>query len=118
MKHVFKILKWAFCGAFLTVVIVFIYRAYILAAAGYAWDSVSPRAMLLDVMELHTYAMWGGLGFAGFRLLIALPRLIRGYEPLGGRRDLPFFDIDAKIKALRRERAETYLERRAREKNK
>ncbi len=120
MKHAVVIVKWALLGAFWAAFIMLIYRAYILAASGYAWDTLPPKTMLFEVMQLHRHALWGGVGGAGFRLLIALPLLVRWLIRRSGSPrnsgDLPFFDIDEKIKAIRKERAEKYLEGRAREK--
>ncbi len=113
MRYLYSILRWSLLGACATAALVFLYRAYILSARGYSVTMLPPGTLLIEVMELHRYAGIGAALGAVFRIVVAIPALLRRtrHPPnlppdLGpGLED----DVEAKLHARNKERAERYL---------
>jgi hypothetical protein len=64
-------------GAFVSVVVRFAYTAYIIVQAGETLTSISLKLLLVDVMELHRFALYGAGGGAIFGIILVLVDLLR-----------------------------------------
>ena len=64
-------------GAFVSAVVRFAYSAYIIVQAGETLTSVSLKLLLIDVMELHRFALYGAGGGAVFGIALVLVDLLR-----------------------------------------
>lgn len=64
-------------GAFLSAVARFAYVAYVIVQAGKALDSVPLELLLMDVMELHWFALYGAGGGAVFGIVLVLVDRLR-----------------------------------------
>ena len=64
-------------GAFVSAVVRFAYSAYIIVQAGETLTSVSLKLLLLDVMELHRFALYGAGGGAVFGIALVLVDVLR-----------------------------------------
>ncbi len=69
-------------GAFVSVVVRFAYTAYIIVQEGETLTSISLKLLLVDVMELHRFALYGAGGGAIFGIILVLVDLLRhGGQP-------------------------------------
>ena len=113
MKHIISIFVWTFLGGVLTAAVVFADRAYALISSGRGLTDVPLPVLLVNVMELPTWAMYGAMGGAVLSLLFKIPVLFRWLWRSKRKTEevelIPFKDADDVIKALRKERAEKYL---------
>jgi len=72
-------------GTLVSAVIRFAYSAYIVVQAGDSLTSVPLKLLLMDVMELHRFALYGAGGGAIFGIILVLVDLLRyGGQTAGG----------------------------------
>ena len=71
------IVTMLFLGAFLSAVARFAYVACVIVQAGKALDSVPLELLLIDVMELHWFALYGAGGGAVFGIVLVLVDRLR-----------------------------------------
>jgi len=72
-------------GTLVSAVVRFAYSAYIVAQAGGSLTSVPLKLLLIDVMELHRFALYGAGGGAVFGIALVLVDLLRdGGQAEGG----------------------------------
>ena len=100
-------------GTLLSVIARFAYVAYIIVQAGESLNSLPLELLLIDVMELHYFALYGAGGGAILGIIFALVDLLR----FGGRSDeltwanqeeiKPF--VEDEVKAHRMEIGDRYL---------
>jgi len=64
-------------GTFVSVVVRFAYSAYIIVQSGESLASVSVKLLLIDVMELHRFALYGAGGGATLGIILVLVDLLR-----------------------------------------
>ena len=64
-------------GALVSAVVRFAYSAYIIAQAGESLNSIPVNLLLIDVMELHRFALYGAGGGAIFGITLVLIDLVR-----------------------------------------
>ena len=64
-------------GALVSAVVRFAYSAYIIAEAGESLNSIPVDLLLIDVMELHRFALYGAGGGAIFAITLVLIDLLR-----------------------------------------
>ena len=100
-------------GAFLSAVARFAYVAYVIVQAGKALDSVPLELLLIDVMELHWFALYGAGGGAVFGIaLVLFDRLRYGGQgedhSRNVREDVNSF-ADDEVKLRRMEMGDRYL---------
>jgi hypothetical protein len=102
--------------AFVTVVVRFAYLAYLIVQAGESLRSVPVRVLLMDVMGLHWFALYGAVAGALFGAVLAVVDLLRygGQEEelsWSARGEVNPFAGDA-VKARRMEMGERYSKER------
>ena len=78
---VFVIISMVLLGALVGAVVRFAYCAYIFLQVGESLTSVSIKQLLIDVMEVHHFALFGVGGGAALGLILVLVDLLR----FGGR---------------------------------
>ena len=61
MRPVLLFVLFSLLGAVVAALAMFLYQAYILASSGVSPDTVPIKTMLLEVMELHLYAIYGAV---------------------------------------------------------
>ncbi len=74
---VFVIFSMTLLGTVVSAVIRFAYSAYIVVQAGDSLTSVPLKLLLIDVMELHRFALYGAGGGAIFGIILVLVDLLR-----------------------------------------
>ncbi len=99
-------------GAFVSVVVRFAYTAYIIVQAGETLTSISLKLLLVDVMELHRFALYGAGGGAILGIILVLVDLLRygGQAEDYARKDTEDFQPFAadEVKARRMEIGDRY----------
>ncbi len=99
-------------GAFVSVVVRFAYTAYIIVQAGETLTSISLKLLLVDVMELHRFALYGAGGGAIFGIILVLIDLLRhgGQAEDYARKDTEDFQpfAEDEVKARRMEIGDRY----------
>ncbi len=99
-------------GAFVSVVVRFAYTAYIIVQAGETLTSISLKLLLVDVMELHRFALYGAGGGAIFGIILVLVDLLRhgGQAEDYARKDTEDFQpfAEDEVKARRMEIGDRY----------
>lgn len=117
MKRVLTVLRWSVIGALTSAVIMALYRYYIITSSGFSVGSVPIKTMLIDVMRLPLYAgMGAGVG-ALLGVGIAIRAALRARERrLDGATDTDptTEDVDTKLRAINKQKAERYLAERKR----
>ncbi len=116
MRSVLLFVLFSILGAVVAALGMFLYQAYILATSGVSPDAVPIKTMLLEVMELHLYSMYGavaGGGLGAFWMLVRRWRARRTEVP--EEQDMLLHDPDLTIKTIRAKRADEYLAKRQRE---
>ncbi|MGH8535800.1 MAG: hypothetical protein ACREXM_04880 [Gammaproteobacteria bacterium] len=118
MKLVLTVFRWSVIGALTSAVIMALYRYYIITSSGFSIVSVPIKTMMIDVMELPLYA---GMG-AGVGALLGIVIAIRA--ALSARKRRPdaamdtssptLEDVDSKLRAINKQKAERYLAERER----
>ncbi|MGH8508914.1 MAG: hypothetical protein ACREVH_09385 [Gammaproteobacteria bacterium] len=122
MKLVLTVLRWSVIGALTSAAIMALYRYYIITWSGYSVVSVPIKTLVIDVMGLPLYAAMG----AGVGALLGMVFAIRA--ALRARKRRPdaavdtssptisptIEDVDAKLKAINKQKAERYLVERER----
>ena len=77
-KHpVLVIVSMTLIGALVTALARFAYLAYIIVQAGESLGSVPVKILLIDVMELHWFAIYGAVGGALFGIVLVVLDLAR-----------------------------------------
>ena len=71
------IVTMALLGAVVCAIIRFAYSAYIISQAGESLSAVPLELLLIDVMELHRYVVYGAGGGAIFGVVLVLVDLLR-----------------------------------------
>ena len=99
-------------GAFVSVVVRFAYTAYIIVQAGETLTSISLKLLLVDVMALHRFALYGAGGGAIFGIILVLVDLLRhgGQAEDYARKDTEDFQpfAEDEVKARRMEIGDRY----------
>ena len=99
-------------GAFVSVVVRFAYTAYIIVQAGETLTSISLKLLLVDIMELHRFALYGAGGGAIFGIILVLVDLLRhgGQAEDYARKDTEDFQpfAEDEVKARRMEIGDRY----------
>jgi hypothetical protein len=111
---VLAVVSMALLVAFVTAVVRFAYLAYLIVQAGESLRSVPVRVLLMDVMGLHWFALYGAVAGGLFGAVLVLVDKLRyqgreeelSWSPRGEIK--PFAD-DA-VKARRMEMGERYSE--------
>ncbi|MFH0343940.1 MAG: hypothetical protein ACHBNF_17875 [Chromatiales bacterium] len=119
MKRVLTVLRWSVIGALTSAVIMALYRYYIITSSGFSVASVPITTMLIDVMELPLYVgMGAGVG-ALLGMVIAIRAALRARKRRpDGAVEAPsptLEDVDTKLRAINRQKAERYLAERERD---
>lgn len=117
MRYIMMIVLMSLIGGFLLAFVMFFYRAYILASSGADLNKVPLPSMLLDVMELDRYAMYGASAGAVVGVAWVISSLFsrrRLKQPLNERlsNGSSFIDADSAIKSMRERKAKEYLAQR------
>ncbi len=116
MRYLMMVVLMSLIGGFLSAFVMFFYRAYILSSSGANLDKVPLPTMLLDVMELDRYAVYGLAGGAVVGMCWAISSLLSRWRlrrPVSAQQvDSNFIDADSAIKSMRERRAEEYLAQR------
>lgn len=107
------ILSMLFLGVIVCVIARFSYAAYVIAPVGESLGSVPAKVLLVDVMELDRFALYGAGGGLALGLVLVIVDLLR----YGGRGDdlawKSRLDIDPfaadEVKARRMEVGDRYL---------
>ena len=104
----------ALIGAIVCAVVRFAYVAHILVQSGESLTSITLKLLLIDVMELHVFALYGAVGGAILGVLLALIDLLRyggQAEELSWKEsgDINPFAKD-EVKARRMEAGDRYLD--------
>ncbi|MDQ3566184.1 MAG: hypothetical protein M3436_19595 [Pseudomonadota bacterium] len=118
MKLVLTVLRWSLIGALTSAVIMALYRYYIITSSGFSVASVPIKTMMIDVMGLPLHA---GMG-AGVGALLGMVIAIRAALRARNRRpdaamdtsSPTLEDVDTKLRAINRQKAERYLAQRKR----
>lgn len=71
------IFSMALLGALVSAVVRFAYSAYIIVQAGETLTSTTLKLLLIDVMELHRFALYGAGGGAILGIILVLVDLLR-----------------------------------------
>ncbi len=109
-----SVIGWSLAGALITTLAAAAWRAYIIVQGGHSLTAVPPFDMAFRVMELHKFALYGAIGGG----LIGL--IEKSYRSLRHRRrervvpayENPMDATDTKIKLMRAQRANEYLQAR------
>jgi len=110
------ILSMLIVGALVCVIARFSYAAYVIVQSGESMGAVPPKSLLIDVMGLHRFALYGAGGGALFGVVLVIVDLLRS----GGRgedstwktrEDIEPFAGD-EVKARRMEIGDQYLKER------
>ena len=118
VKLVLTVLRWSVIGALTSVVIMALYRYYIIASSGFSVVSVPVKTMMIDVMGLPPYAgMGAGVG-ALLGTVIAVRAALRARKRrLAAAMDTSsptIEDVHTKLRAINKQKAERYLAERER----
>jgi hypothetical protein len=73
----FVIFSMTLVGALVGALIRFAYSALVIAQAGESMGSVPAKLLLVDVMELHLYALYGAVGGALFGVVLVVVDVLR-----------------------------------------
>ena len=91
----------------------FAYSAYVISQEGIGLSTVPLEPLLMDVMELHWFALYGFVGGTVFGIVLVLVDLLRGDgrdDDYGWRRRVDIDpDADDEVKARRMEIGDRYL---------
>lgn len=121
MRYLMMIVLMSLIGGFLSAFVMFFYRAYILASSGANLDKVPLPTMLLDVMELDRYAIYGVGAGAVVGLCWVISSLVsrrRFRQPVSANPSgSSFIDADSTIKSMRERKAKEYLAQRKSERS-
>lgn len=117
MRYLMMIVLMSLIGGFLSAFAMFFYRAYILASSGADLDEVPLPTMLLDVMELDRYAMYGlAAGAVVGVVWVASSLMSRSWSRQANSQNADnepsFIDADSAIKSMRERKAREYLAQR------
>lgn len=121
MRTFFSVIFWILMGGvgggISAACVAFIYHGYALANEGISPQSMPLDQLLLDRMDIPQYAVMGAAIGAVLGLLSFLPALFRWMRQRNAPEDPGplYHDVDAKIRSMRAERADAYLEKRRRE---
>lgn len=118
MKRVLTVLRWSVIGALASAVIMALYRYYIIISSGFSVVSVPIKTMMIDVMELPFYAgMGAGVG-ALFGTVIGITEALRARkrrpDAAMDTTSPTLEDVDTKLRAINKQKAERYLAERKR----
>jgi len=117
MRYLMMIVLMSLIGGFLSAFAMFFYRAYILASSGANLDKVPLPTMLLDVMELDRYAIYGLAAGALVGVVWVISSLVsrlrlRQPSSQSASDGSSFIDADRAIKSMRERKAREYLAQR------
>jgi hypothetical protein len=107
------IVTMSLLGAVVGAIARFAFGAYVVSQEGLALSDVALELLLLDVMRLHWFAIYGALGGGVFGVVLVLVDVLRasarddGYVPRN-RVDIDPF-ADDKVKARRMEIGDRYV---------
>ena len=99
-------------GALVSAVVRFAYSAYIIVQIGESLTSVPLKPLLMEVMELHLFALYGAGGGAILGIILVLVDLVR-YSGQAEDYDWKIMDVakpfaEDKVKARRMEAGDRY----------
>ena len=110
MRVIKILLGLTIVGAVATVLVMFLKQAYTLISNGVPRDRVPVEELLLDVMKLDQFAIYGAIGGAVLAVLILV---IQGLSALmnkrGAKSSKPEHDPHAILQARREQIADEYL---------
>jgi uncharacterized membrane protein len=112
-KHPISVIfSMALLGALVSAVVRFAYSAYIIVQAGETLTSTTLKLLLIDVMELHRFALYGAGGGAILGIILVLVDLLRygGQAEDYARKDTEDFQpfAEDEVKARRMEIGDRY----------